>query len=66
MLDITGDSNVNKSDRVIQLQIGSIPSTPTVIDTLESKPTVWVGPERLDQVNADVESIRTYWIEENN
>ncbi|WP_421861823.1 PilC/PilY family type IV pilus protein [Motiliproteus sp.] len=65
MLDINGDGNTNAADRVIQLQIGSIPATPTVIDTLESKPTVWVGPERLDQVNTDVESVRTYWIEVN-
>lgn len=64
MLDINEDGSVNKSDRVIQLQIGSIPSTPTVIDTVDSKPTVWVGPERLDQVNTDVESVRTYWIED--
>ncbi len=64
MLDINGDNTVNAADRVIQLQIGSIPATPTVIDTLESKPTVWIGPERLDQVNTDVESKRTYWIEE--
>lgn len=64
MTDIDGDGDVDKGDRVIQLQIGSIPSTPTVIDTVDSKPTVWVGPERLDQVNTDVESIRTYWIED--
>ncbi|HEY5718217.1 MAG TPA: hypothetical protein VIS52_06940, partial [Motiliproteus sp.] len=63
MLDIDEDGTVDAADRVIQLAIGSIPSTPTVIDTLESKPTVWVGPERLDQVDTDVESIRTYWIE---
>lgn len=64
--DINGDGSINAADRVIQLQIGSIPATPTVIDTLESKPTVWIGPERLDQVDTDVESVRTYWIEENN
>ncbi|MEH6650223.1 MAG: PilC/PilY family type IV pilus protein [Motiliproteus sp.] len=66
MLDIDGNGSTNSADRVIQLQIGSIPATPTVIDTLASKPTVWVGPERLDQVDTDVESVRTYWIEENN
>ncbi|MEH6472914.1 MAG: PilC/PilY family type IV pilus protein [Halopseudomonas sp.] len=66
MQDINEDNSVTAADRVIQLQIGSIPATPTVIDTLESKPTVWVGPERLDQVNTDVESVRTYWIEESN
>ncbi len=64
--DINEDGTLTAPDRVIQLQIGSIPATPTVIDTLESKPTVWVGPERLDQVNTDVESSRTYWIEETN
>ena len=66
MLDIDGNGSTNAADRVIQLQIGSIPATPTVIDTLDSKPTVWVGPERLDQVDTDVEAVRTYWIEENN
>ena len=64
--DINGDGTIDAADRVIQLQIGSIPATPTVIDTLESKPTVWVGPERLDEVDTDVESVRTYWIEESN
>ncbi|MFT6915680.1 MAG: type IV pilus assembly protein PilY1 [Motiliproteus sp.] len=62
--DINEDGSITAADRVIQLQIGSIPATPTVIDTLDSKPTVWVGPERLDQVDTDVESARTYWIEE--
>ncbi len=66
VMDINADGTTNAADRVIQLQIGSIPATPTVIDTLDSKPTVWIGPERLDQVNTDVESVRTYWIEENN
>ncbi len=65
MVDVNQDTSVTKEDRIIQLQIGSIPATPTVIDTLESKPTVWVGPERVDQVDTDVESVRTYWIEEN-
>ncbi|WP_207063343.1 PilC/PilY family type IV pilus protein [Motiliproteus sp. SC1-56] len=65
MRDINNDASTTKDDRVIQLQIGSIPATPTVIDTLESKPTVWVGPERLDQVDTNVESVRTYWIEVN-
>ncbi|WP_210396388.1 PilC/PilY family type IV pilus protein [Motiliproteus sediminis] len=63
MLDINKDGTTNKDDRVIQLAIGSIPASPTVIDTVDSKPTVWVGPERLDEVDTDVESIRTYWIE---
>ncbi|MFT5720705.1 MAG: type IV pilus assembly protein PilY1 [Motiliproteus sp.] len=62
--DINEDGSITAADRVIQLQIGSIPATPTVIDTLDSKPTVWIGPERLDQVDTDVESTRTYWIEE--
>tara|TARA_R110002167_G_scaffold14825_1_gene59732 strand:+ start:166 stop:5358 length:5193 start_codon:yes stop_codon:yes gene_type:complete len=66
MKDINEDGTIVVEDRVIQLQIGSIPATPTVIDTVDSKPTVWVGPERLDQVNTDVESSRTYWIEETN
>ncbi|MEH6824771.1 MAG: PilC/PilY family type IV pilus protein [Motiliproteus sp.] len=64
--DIDEDGSITADDRVIQLQIGSIPATPTVIDTMDSKPTVWVGPERLDQVDTDVESTRTYWIEETN
>lgn len=64
--DVDGDNNLETTDRVVQLQIGSIPSTPTVIDTVESDPTVWIGPERLDEADTSVESVRTYWIEEPN
>lgn len=64
VIDTNGDGTISKSDRVTQLKTGSIASTPTVIDTIDSKPTVWVGTERVDNINTDLESIRTYWIEE--
>ncbi len=64
VMDSNGDGVIDKSDRVTQLKTGSIASTPTVIDTIDSKPTVWVGTERVENINTDIESIRTYWIEE--
>lgn len=64
LIDTNNDGTIDKADRVTQLKTGSIASTPTVIDTIDSKPTVWVGTERIDNINTDVDSVRTYWIEE--
>lgn len=61
--DINGDGSTTKEDRVIQLKNGSIPSKPTVTDTVDGKPTVMVGPESVSDVDTGRQIIRTYWYE---
>lgn len=61
--DITGDGNLNKSDRVIQLEQGAIPSTPKLIDPDTGAPVIMIGPEILDEADVGRQLFKTYWKE---
>ncbi|MBU2963977.1 PilC/PilY family type IV pilus protein [Amphritea sp. 2_MG-2023] len=61
--DLDEDDDVDKQDRVVTLTHGNIPSQPTVVDTVDSDPTIMVGTESVPEVNTGQGVVKTYWFE---
>ena len=61
--DLTGDGNLNNADRVVQLNQGSIPATPKIIDPESGAPIILIGPEVLDEADTGRQIRKTYWRE---
>ncbi|MCP4598357.1 PilC/PilY family type IV pilus protein [Neptuniibacter sp.] len=61
--DITGDGNLNKTDRIVQLEQGTIPATPKLIDPETGAPGIWIGTEGLEEADVGKLLYRTYWRE---
>lgn len=61
--DISGDGNLNKTDRIVQLEQGTIPATPKLIDPETGAPVVLIGAEVLEEADIGKQLFRTYWRE---